>query len=250
VTVACPAEPGLGAVPPEGRPRPAPDPAAPEHWNWFDRPEPLNPGATLLVLLVTAAVLLGCGHMIWRAATSEDAAGVPVELTEFRSTTGMALTAAPVRVRIPAIGVSSLLERLGKNEDDTVQVPRNPDRAGWFTGGPRPGEPGSAVLLGHYDSTCCPAVFYRLAKLRPGDQIQVQRADGSTVVFRVSRVGQYRTSRFPVREVYFPTLRPQLRLITCAGPYQRRQHAYRDNTVIFADQVAVRAGVERAAASG
>lgn len=245
--VAWPAEPAR-ATP--ARPRPSPGPPAPASWNWFDRPEPLNPAATLLVLLVTAAVLLGCARVVWRAETSTDTAGVPVELTRFRSITSVALTAAPVRVRIPAIGVSSRLERLGKNRDDTVQVPRDPDRAGWFTGGPRPGEPGSAVLLGHYDSTCCPAVFYRLAKLRPGDRIRVERADGSSVVFRVSRVGQYRTTRFPVREVYFPTLRPQLRLITCAGPYQRSQHAYRDNTVIFAEQVAVRAGGKRAAASG
>jgi hypothetical protein len=199
-------------------------------------------------MLLSASILLfACGRVIWHSETQDGTGGVAAELTQFRAVTDPPRPAAPVRVRIPAIGVNAGLEQLGKNRDDTVQVPRHPGRAGWFTGGPRPGEPGSAVLLGHYDSSCCPAVFYRLAALRPGDLIQVERADGSSVVFRVSRMGQYRTTRFPVREVYFPTLRPELRLITCAGPYQRSLARYRDNTVVFAEQVGVRMGENRAA---
>jgi hypothetical protein len=191
----------------------------------------------LALLLSASLVLSACGLAVWHELAGADTHAVPVELTQFRSVTDVARPAAPVRVRIPAIGVNAALERLGKNRNGTVQVPRHSDRAGWFTGGARPGEPGSTVLLGHYDSVCCPAVFYRLGHLRPGDRVRVVRADGSSVAYRVTRVGQYRTSRFPVRQVYFPTLRPQLRLITCAGPYQRSLHRYRDNTVVFAEQV-------------
>jgi hypothetical protein len=188
------------------------------------------------VLLSASILLFACGLAVWNELTG-DRGAVPVELNQFRAVTGVARPAAPVRVRIPAIGVDAALERLGKHSDGTVQVPRHPARAGWFTGAPRPGEPGSAVLLGHYDSYCCPAVFYRLRLLRPGDRVRVVRADGTSVVFRVTRVGQYRTSRFPVRQVYFPTLRPQLRLITCAGPWLAGRDRYRDNTVIFAEQM-------------
>jgi len=205
--------------------------------SWFDREEPLSPALSLAVLMAASVLLFGCGFAVWNQLTGVHRGPVPVEATQFRAVTDVARPAAPVRVRIPAIGVDASLERLGKNRDGTVQVPRHPARAGWFTGGPRPGEPGSAVLLGHYDSACCPAVFYRLGQLRPGDRVRVVRTDGTSVAYRVTRVGQYRTSRFPVRQVYFPTLRPQLRLITCAGPYRKSVHRYRDNTVVFAEQV-------------
>jgi sortase (surface protein transpeptidase) len=247
VPVACPADP-TSAEPTQPTPVSATAGAAVQRiLSWLDRREPLPPAVTVVMLLSAAILLFTCGRAIWHSETQKGADGVAVELTQFRAVTDPPRPAAPVRVRIPAIGVNARLERLGKNPDDTVQVPRHPDRAGWFTGGPRPGEPGSAVLLGHYDSTCCPAVFYRLAALRPGDLIRVERADGSSVVFRVSRIGQYRTTRFPVRDVYFPTLRPQLRLITCAGPYQRSLSAYRDNTVVFAEQLDVPMGENRAA---
>jgi sortase (surface protein transpeptidase) len=77
--------------------------------------------------------------------------------------------------------------------------------AGWYALGPRPGDPGSAVILGHVDSTRGPAVFYRLRQLRPGDEITIRRADGSVVRFAVQRTAQYDKRRFPTDEVYYPT---------------------------------------------
>ena len=49
-----------------------------------------------------------------------------------------------------------------------IAAPRRFQDAAWYRGGPRPGQPGPAVLLGHVDSTSGPAVFYRLATLRAG----------------------------------------------------------------------------------
>ena len=72
------------------------------------------------------------------------------------------------------------------------------DVAGWFAEGPRPGQPGPAVVLGHVDSRTGPAVFYRVAALPRDAQVVVDRADGSTVAFRVSS-----TQRVP--KVDFPT---------------------------------------------
>jgi hypothetical protein len=66
------------------------------------------------------------------------------------------------RLAIARMGVSTGLQRLGRAKDGTVQVPSEWDVAGWYANGPRPGEPGSAVLLGHVDSKSRPAVFYRL----------------------------------------------------------------------------------------
>jgi hypothetical protein len=154
----------------------------------------------------------------------------------FRSTRGYRATSIPVRLHIPKIDVASSLDRLGRAPDGTVEVPSRWGVAGWYAPGPRPGDPGSAVILGHVDSRSGPAVFYRLHRLRPGDQIDITRADRSTVRFVVQRTEQYDKLRFPTDEVYYPTLTSTLRLVTCGGQFDYHTGHYRSNIIVFAGQ--------------
>ena len=154
----------------------------------------------------------------------------------FRSTRGYQATPTPVRIEIPRIHVASSLDRLGRAPDGTVEVP-GPDRwevPGWYELGPRPGELGSAVILGHVDSKRGPAAFFRLRELRRGDEIAVTRADGSSVRFVVQRTEQYDKQRFPTDEVYYPTLTSALRLVTCGGEFDYSTGHYRSNIIVFA----------------
>jgi len=158
---------------------------------------------------------------------------------DFRSVRGYRSTPVPTRLEIPRIGVSTGLQRLGRDKDGTVEVPRGPrewDTAGWYAGpgGTRPGDPGSAVILGHVDSKSGPAVFYRLSELRRGDTVTIRRADGSSVRFVVQRIQQYPKDRFPTDEVYYPTLTPALRLVTCGGQFDYATGHYRSNVIVFA----------------
>jgi sortase (surface protein transpeptidase) len=139
-----------------------------------------------------------------------------------------------VRLRIPVIGVDAPLEHLGLASDGAIAAPRRWEDAGWYAAGPRPGQPGPAVILGHVDSVSGPAVFYRLAGLAPGTPVLVDRADGSTVRFRVSGRLQVAKSQFPADLVYGPTLAPSLRLVTCGGVFDRRTRHYTDNIVLTA----------------
>jgi Sortase domain len=148
--------------------------------------------------------------------------------------TALARAAPPVRIRIPAIGVAAAVVRLGLNRDGTLQVPSDFGVAGWFTGGPAPGETGPAVITGHIDSRRGPAVFYRLRALRPGDRVAVERADGSTVRFAVQGAAQYPKVAFPTEAVFGPSPEPLLRLITCGGTFDRSRRSYRDNVVVTA----------------
>jgi len=155
----------------------------------------------------------------------------------FRSTRGYRGTPAPVRLEIARIGVSTGLQRLGKDGHGAVEVPSGPhqwDTAGWYAAGTRPGDPGSAVILGHVDSKRGPAVFYRLRELRRGDLVEVTRADGSRVRFAVQRTEEYPKARFPTADVYYPTLTPALRLVTCGGAFDRDLGHYVDNVIVFA----------------
>ena len=151
----------------------------------------------------------------------------------------------PVRVEIPAIGVSSSLVRLGLNPDRTMEVPGDFQVAGWFTGAPQPGQLGPAVIAGHVDSRTGPAVFYRLRDLRPGDQIRVVRADRRVVRFKVDSLASYPKQSLPPDAVYGATTTPALRLITCAGTFDRSSRSYRDNLVVSATRVPDGAGAAR-----
>jgi Sortase domain len=158
---------------------------------------------------------------------------------DFRSVRGYRPTPVPVRLEIARIGVDTALQRLGQDRGGAVEVPTGPrqwEDAGWYAGegGTRPGDPGSAVILGHVDSKRGPAVFYRLRELRAGDPVVVVRADGSRVRFVVEGVEQYPKRRFPTEDVYYPTLSPKLRLVTCGGTFDPAAGHYRDNVIVFA----------------
>ena len=156
----------------------------------------------------------------------------------FRSVRSYARVPEPVRLRIPAAGVDAGLVRLGRAADGSIEVPAQFDVAGWYDEGPRPGQPGPAVVLGHVDSRTGPAVFYRVAALPRDAQVLVDRADGSTVGFRVSGTQRVPKVDFPTDRVYGPTLEPSLRLVTCGGSFDRVRGTYQDNVIVYADPAA------------
>ncbi len=142
----------------------------------------------------------------------------------------------PVALTIPSIGVQTSLIRLGLTASGTLQVPPSTAVAGWFTGSPRPGAVGSAVIAGHVDSHVGPGVFFRLSSLRPGDLAYVRRADGTLAVFRVTVVREFAKDSFPTAAVYGPTPDAELRLITCGGTFDPQLRSYLSNTVVYATE--------------
>jgi len=145
----------------------------------------------------------------------------------------------PVSLTIPLIAVKTNLITLGLTSSGALQVPSTTTVAGWYTGSPRPGSIGSAIIVGHIDNQSGPGVFFRLHTLRTGDQIYVQRADGTTVMFRVTRVQQYLKNQFPTEAVYGPTPDAELRLITCGGVFDPVTHHYLSNIVVYATEAAL-----------
>ena len=143
----------------------------------------------------------------------------------------------PVTIHIPRIGVRAPIIPLGLRGDGKIAVPEVPGEAGWWLGGPEPGEPGPAVILGHVDSTDGPAVFYHLRALTPGDEIVIDRADGSTLTYIVESSARHPKDDFPTDEVYGPTEEPTLRLVTCGGDYDFDVRSYPDNVIVFASLV-------------
>jgi len=145
--------------------------------------------------------------------------------------------ASPVSLTIPLIGVQTKLVTLGLTTTGELQVPSSTSVAGWYTGSPRPGAIGPAIIVGHIDSLTGPGVFYRLSELAAGDKVYVKRADGTLVEFRVTSVQTYLKDRFPAEDVYGPVPDPELRLITCGGAFDAATGHYLSNIVVYATAV-------------
>ncbi|MDQ0982873.1 class F sortase [Streptomyces sp. V2I9] len=108
-----------------------------------------------------------------------------------------------------------------------------PKLVGWHGDGPTPGEKGTALAVGHRDTLTGPAVFLNISMLRPGNTVRVTRADRRTAVFTVDAVRTYQKKSFPDKEVYGARGRPELRLITCGGRFDKKA-GYAANVVVFA----------------
>jgi hypothetical protein len=147
-------------------------------------------------------------------------------------------SAPPVRLRIPAIGVSTKIVDEGLDADGALQVPPLTDagvhEAGWYDLGPAPGQVGTAVIAGHVDSRQTAGVFYDLGNLAPGNAVEVTLANGDTVHFTVTSVQEYSKAHFPASEVYGPEPYQALRLITCGGAFDPATGHYLSNIVAYA----------------
>ena len=203
-------------------------------------------GAVVLATGGTAAVVAGLSGGPPRPVSAAalpapaDGAALPSAPPAAASTGGLAARtlsrSRPLTLTIPSLGLErSPLVDLGKQPDGSLEVPSDYDRVGWFAPGPAPGQFGPAVLAGHVDSKDGPAVFHRLAELRPGAIVDVARADGRTARFAVDKVERYAKDRFPTVAVYGDTTqRAELRLITCGGRFDARTGHYTDNVVAYA----------------
>ena len=107
-------------------------------------------------------------------------------------------------------------------------------QAGWYALGPKPGEIGAAVIVGHVDGDHSEGIFFQLHEVQPGDEILVNRRDSATARFVVDHVERVPKSDFPTERVYGSTGRPELRVITCGGPFDPEARSYRDNVIVYA----------------
>ncbi|MDX2563593.1 class F sortase [Streptomyces sp. TX20-6-3] len=142
----------------------------------------------------------------------------------------------PLTVAVPAITIEAPVMDLGLDGEGRLAAPPidNPDVVGWYAKGVTPGERGTAVVVGHRDTRTGPAIFVSLDSLSAGNTVRVARADGRVAVFTVDRVVTYAKAEFPDKEVYGSTGRPELRLLTCGGAFNRSSGGYDANIVVFA----------------
>jgi hypothetical protein len=113
-----------------------------------------------------------------------------------------------------------------------------PGAAGWYAeaGWPKPGYPGTSILVGHISWSHQPDVFWNLPRVRIGDTVVVTYTSGQKVRFTVTRSSPERKTSVPhdtsIWDAGNP--RPLLRLITCDPSTTFVNHHYLGNWVVWA----------------
>lgn len=145
---------------------------------------------------------------------------------------------SPVLLRIPAINVDAALDYVSLTSQGELGVPAGPNTAAWYDRGPRPGQPGNAVIDGHFGyKNNIPAIFDNLHKLQPGDSIFVVDDRGATTTFVVSSLQMYDQNASESSVFSSADGKSHLNLITCQGIWNQNQKSYSNRLVVFADKV-------------
>ncbi|MFA6603952.1 MAG: class F sortase [Patescibacteria group bacterium] len=198
---------------------------------------------------MTMLVLAVFGVLTWRdilvsdvpampAAWASVGAAVSAKTLDFGGAAAVPVSiGAPVRIKIPRIGVNAVIESVGLAADGSMGIPRKPRNVAWYQPGPHPGEAGSAVISGHVDwYGGITGAFAGLRRLKPGDKIAVQDDTGSIIYFVVRESRMYDASADATEVFVSIDGKAHLNLITCAGKWDRRAKQYTQRLVVFADQ--------------
>lgn len=160
---------------------------------------------------------------------------LPINLA---SLLGQTNSSQPVRLKIPNINVNATIEQVNLTSSGAVGVPKGIANVGWFNLGPRPGEKGNSIIVGHYGwyKNGTPAVFNNINKLKPGDKIYVQDGKGATITFVVRELKTFDSSEDASGVFSLDDGKAHLNLITCEGIWDKTQKTYSNRLVVFTDK--------------
>ncbi|GAA1172786.1 hypothetical protein GCM10009584_12190 [Ornithinimicrobium humiphilum] len=143
---------------------------------------------------------------------------------------------APVRLRVPSVGLDVPLDAVAVAADGQMEVPDDASRAGWYRHGPPPGSAaGSAVVAGHVDDPTGPGAFLALTEAAEGDDVLVDLEDGTTVRYRITARETVAKPELAVDDLFRRDGPSVLRLVTCTGEWSRATGHYTDNLVLTAE---------------
>lgn len=134
----------------------------------------------------------------------------------------------PARLIIPSIGLDTGIDPVGINKKGEMEVPPGSSpNVGWYKGGPKPGQVGSAVLDAHVF-----AAFRDLRNVRVGDDVIIVTASGQRLRFVAAESTVFRLSELTSAMLFGRGGDRWLNLITCAG--QPVGDTYSHRLVVYA----------------
>ena len=207
---------------------------------------------TLLTRALRTSALVGAAPIARAAAAAAAVASVAARSAHAAPTTvAVTRTGSPFALRIPTAGIAAAVETVwltapaarAPGQVDRVSLeglqaeiglPADPDAAGWYALSAIPGEPGSAVLVGHVDTAFGPAVFTRLPQLRLGAEIALDLAGGTSATFVVDGLRRHPAHLAAPADLFTLGGDARLHLVTCTGRFVRGAGGYQERLIVSA----------------
>lgn len=189
-------------------------------------------GKVVYIVGAVGVIVFAMGVLLLTLNSPVESSGIKPIIVQKTEKAGI-----PMRIKIPVIRIDTVIEHVGLTPQDSVGVPKKPTNVAWFKLGPRPGDEGSSVIVGHYGwQNRKPAAFDKLSKLRKGDKIYIEDDKGEVVTFVVRESKRYAWDA-DVPEVFeVGDEKSHLNLITCEGVWSRLLSSYSRRLVVFADR--------------
>ncbi len=187
-----------------------------------------------IIAALSLAVLTGTAvRAFYYAPETEVALSRSIEVSHLEKIDDLS---APVRLRIPRLGIKAAVQYVGVNEKGNMAAPTNFADVGWYKYGPLPGQSGAAVIDGHVNNGLgLPGVFERLNELAVGDEVVVETKDGRGINFSVKEKKIYPYGEVPLELVFDKAGAAKLNLITCVGDFLSRDRTYDQRLVVFTE---------------
>lgn len=203
-----------------------------------------------LALFFTAAVVLVIGIVVFlkeshdhRALARRAAAAGSAPSTTKPGVAAVANYTVPADhpryLNIPKLDVHARVLSLGTLASGALAAPNNVFDTGWYDESSLPGQPGAMLIDGHVSSWTTKGVFYGLKNLKPGDELQVVRGDGTVFTYQVVKSQVFPADQVDMKAAMTPIVsgRPGLNLITCTGKIKPGTSEFNQRIVVFTKQV-------------
>jgi len=145
----------------------------------------------------------------------------------------------PRYIKIAALNIDARVQRVSQDGSGQIEVADNIFDAAWFEGSARPGEKGAVVINGHVSGPSQDGIFAKVARLKQGDIITIERGDTMRFSYEVRKVETVRLEDVDAGKLFQVVGGGEqgLNLITCSGQYDRGADSYSDRTIVYSTLV-------------
>lgn len=198
------------------------------------------------------------GTLAWHQRQENEAADKKAAVAQYRANHGHATGSNPSTTKpkpgafadwqvpadepryifIPEIGVKAVVKPTWQTKDGAIGTPTNIYDTSWYVHSAKPGQPGATFIDGHVSSSASSGVFYKLKDLRSGDEIQIEKGDGTRITYRVVKKVFYAYDNVNMEQALAPVNpnKSGLTLMTCAGDVMPHTNAFSQRVAVFAEE--------------
>ena len=139
-------------------------------------------------------------------------------------------------IRIGKFGVIARVLQVGVTKSGALATPSNVYDAAWYDASAKPGQPGATLIDGHVSSWTTNGVFYDIKNLGAGDNIEIERGDGTKLEYSVVKTMKYPKDGVDMKALMKPVTagKSGLNLITCGGKYDSKAGEFTERVAVYA----------------